>query len=736
MKYLNRFMRLMLLPLAGFLSFMSCQNEDDTGVEHIIPGEYQYSFYVPNANDEMTILLDSIISPIKKVGNCPDWVTVNVLDDMYDGHPMLKLILKDSGPNTANECEVILESEIGDRVTLSLTQSLYLIDNTNSMEYFLTDWENQDTVSIYSGSAEKSIPTPWADETSTTIPESVRCDVKKKDGWEMAFSFLNNKSFDDVNYFALYNRYLGTLRIFLYVTDVTTNASEYSFEVDMGSSGKKNKFPFYHALAYGIPAGHTSLSNNVNLLGDGVNPLFTFKSFFSPYRSVSSTALIKGWTAFDIDASAYCSADKNWLDSGEQMQISCRTIQKQAISLAGNISANISGKYSSAEQTASASSGVSSMLSTAGSIIGDVRNSALAAIEKTVTGKSLDTYCYYIGAACNVASFAYDYLMSNKYEESVTDSMPGKIEMSMTGDIDLSGYITSFTPNPISSVTFRSSTIKNTNADSHFGQGVWGLESDPVMYVVENCFLGDVNRFNLSVNGDGTYGNPNAEDFHFRMVSFLDPTTIHVNINKEVFPDISDVSVTWNYGVYPDVEKGHTTKYVSLLGLNRPIVKLIDTNNKYLYRSGKDEKYIQLPHTTFMSKVLEENTENCKVVKQAGSDYSYYGKVVNCEGKNFIMQPQVYFPVKNTDIGTLVYDGEIPDFVVLVTVTFKSDGRTYMFSQRFLPEVKLMKRSEVGEMLDKLNDYSEHGASEANHTSGNACIQKTLDILSSIKNSK
>lgn len=703
-----------LLLMALGVAFVSCN--DDISSQDVpdgyVPGEYHYSLCVPNANDERLLVLDSITAPIKNIGPCPDWVVATVAESTQDNHPAVRLTLKDCGPDVMNKDDIEILSEYGDKVVLSLTQSLYLVADDNSSDDFLTDWENAKVVSIYSDRAYQLIPTPWADETITTLPENIRYDVKKKDGWEMAFSFMNRETFDDCNYFALYNHYLGTLRIFYYVTNPATTGSEYAFEVDMGSANKYNKFPFYHALAYGIPSNHTNLSNTMNLLGKNVSSQFTFKSFFSTYKAMSSTALAKGWTAFDIDASAYNPQEKRWVDSDEQLQIACRTELNQTVSLTGSLTANISGKYSSAEQTASAASGVSSTLQTIGSIVGDVQNSALTGIEQIVTGSSINTYCRYVGAACKVAAFAYDYLWGDEDVEQVTDSMPGKIEMSLTGDIELSGYIKSLSSNCIAPITLKGNSFKETNKDTHFGQGVWGLVTDPVIYVVEDCMMGNVSHFNLSINGDGTYGCSDAEDYNLRMISFLDPSSIQVSINKDVFPDVSEVEVTFDYGVYPDEEKGHTSKYAKLLGLNRPTIEIVKDAKSGIYRSNNANntvKYVHAPDTSFMSEFLGETLENCKVVKQAGADYSYYGKVVNAEGKNFIMQPQVYFPIKKTDKGTLLCDGEIPDFVVLVTITFKSNGRTFMFSQRYLPEIKTLKRHEAESMENLLLDYEEFG---------------------------
>lgn len=730
-------------------SLSSCS--DNEGKDDLTaPGNYHYQLNIPNANDELTVVLDSISSPVKSIGTCPDWATITVVDSMADGHPILRLSLKRTSPNTMNNAEVVVVSENNDKATLSLNQAFCLVDDDNSADdTFISDWEGLDSIMIYSNGRHQKVNLPWADVSMTTLPSSIRHDVKKKDGWEMAFCILNNEALDDCNYFALYNRYLGTLRIFHYVTNSSTTGSKYSFEVNMGSSGTKNKYPFYHSLEYAIPNNHTSVPNTVNLLGDGVSTPVTFKSFYTPYTAMSSTALSKGWTAFDMDMSAYCPTNNSWLSSGDEMSIWCKTELQQKISLDGTIAANISGKYSSAQQTVSASSGVSSLLSKAGSVIGDVQNSALAAIEQQVTGSSLDTYCYYIGAACNVASFAYDYILESKYKEEVIDSMPGKIEMSMTGDINLSGYISSLASNGVTPLTM---SVKNfAKYNSHMGQGVWNLADDPVIYVVEDRIMGDARRISLTVNDDGTYGNNSVADYHLRMVSFFDPTSIKLNINTEVFPDVSDVKVICNYGVYPDVAGGHTSKYVNLLNMARPTMKIVkDGEKKTVYQSASSSnktKYLNLSHTSFMSKQLGETADNCSVVKQTGTNYSYYGRKVMSEGKNFIISPQVYFPYNVTDKDSKIYNGEMPDFVVMVNVSFKSAGRTFIFSQRFLPKIVTISSTNLKTKYNELVDYAEKckAGKEINHLqnqesvgvkhlNGDGSIQKTLDILKAVGN--
>jgi hypothetical protein len=734
------------IAFAACLSLQSC-SDDDNGSSYVA-GNYFYQLDVPNANDETIVILDSITSGIQSIGVCPEWATVTDADSTVNGHPVLRLSLKRGDASQANSGKIMVTSEKGDQITLSLNRAYTLTDKLNASTKFATDWENMDSVQIFSEGASRLVNLPWADESVTTLPQEIRHDVKKADGWEMAFSVLNNAGLDDCNYFALYNKYLGTLRIFHYVTNSNTNGSKYSFTVNLGTSGTKNKYPFYHSLAYAIPDSHKSVSNTKNLLSEDLSNPSTFRSYFTPYTT--SSTLARGWTAFDIDMSAYCPTNSSWLTSGDEMSIWCKTELEQKISLEGTISANITGKYSSAEaKSVSSSSGVSSLLQKVGGMIGDVQNSSLTAIEKQLTGSSLSTYCRYLGTACNVAAYAYDYIMDNPYRENVIDSMPGKIEMSMTGDIDLSGYITSLATNSVTPLTM--AVKRFADYDSHIGQGVWSLVEDPVVYVSDDRIMGDVRTINLSVLKDGTYGNSSVTTNHLRMVTFFDPTSIKLNINTDVFPDVSDVRVTCEYGVYPSVEAGHTANYLDLMGITQPTMKIVkddETTTFYQSQSSKNKtKYLCLPHTQFMATALEETTTNCAVVKQEGADYYYYGRKVNTDGKDFIISPQVYFPYTVTDKSSAYSVGQMPDFVVLVTLTFKSNGKSFIFTQRFLPQVKSISFADLKTKYAELQSYSEKcKAGEAinilnnkagigvKHPYGDSSIQKTLDILNALIN--
>ena len=102
----------------------------------------------------------------------------------------------------------------------------------------------------------KKISLPWTDENETTIPASVRADVKEADGWKvlytnmeiMGYSTKVSKADKGLNYLLLYNRYTGVLKGFLYVPSVQDNNSA-RWLLTMESNTKLFNFAPYFALA-------------------------------------------------------------------------------------------------------------------------------------------------------------------------------------------------------------------------------------------------------------------------------------------------------------------------------------------------------------------------------------------------------------------------------------------------------------------------------------------------------
>ena len=328
--------------------FSSCSDSNTEGISNT-PRTYYYRMVIPNADDVQTMVIDSISSDIAEVSNTPSWLSV-AQNGNQDGHPVIEITTKMNANDAVNDAKVLIAFEDGNSVELSVRQSYLYRGGNNAADDFLTNWESMEKVCIginkLSGSTYDTIwaNTPWNREfISTSIPMDVARNVKKSDGWEMAFSTLGETSLNDANYFALYNKYLGLLRIFYYITDATGSGSEVSFAVTMGSPSKTTtKQPFYNMLGYSIPMSHDQVNTRSNITGSNSSAFFTYAA---PYTisGIGGSTLTKGWGAIDIDMSAYPKDKDLFLNSGEAISIECSTISDAKISLGGTLTSDIKG---------------------------------------------------------------------------------------------------------------------------------------------------------------------------------------------------------------------------------------------------------------------------------------------------------------------------------------------------------------------------------------------------------
>ena len=509
-------------------------------------------------------------------------------------------------------------------------------------------------------------------------------------------------------------------------------------------------------LGYSIPTSHDQIITHSNITGSNSSAFFTYAA---PYTisGIGGSTLTKGWGAIDIDMSAYPKDKDLFLNSGEAISIECSTISDAKISLGGTLTSDIKGSYSSAiSNQASSSSGLSSTLSSLGGLLGDVRNSALAAIEQHLTESKTNTLFYYAGVVCNAASFVYDTVVEELNEgmslsEEAIDTMPGKIQLTMAGNIDLNGYIRSRVQNNVSPLSVTTNVLKANG--SHIGQGVWSLAEDPVIYVVKDHYIGSNDRLTFVVGDNGEYKTGSDVCKGLRIITFLDPQSIKLNINPDVFPDVSDVNVTTFAGVYPEAEPGHTNAYRKLMSLgDAPVVSIVDhekMKSGALYRNTTNDDfchYHKVPMNEAINTPIDEKAEYCGIVKQKDNLIKYYGRELrdaNNNGQAFMIDPQVFFPFDSEK--QRIYDSQMPDFVVCVYVTFKSGGRHYAFSKRFLPVYKAISGDEVKQKSEEIKAYSNkckegkainklntHPSVNVYHPQGDERVQKTITIFDKI----
>ncbi len=195
-----------------------------------------------------------------------------------------------------------------------------------------------------------------------------------------------------------------------------------------------------------------------------------------------------------------------------------------------------------------------------------------------------------------------------------------------------------------------------------------------------------------------------------------------LNINTDLYHNIRDVIVSTNYGVYTDRKVGHTDQYRQLMQLGeRPsfslsgektsgLVRLNRSTTPHIHQVGINDilvsNYELAGNKTDAPSADAESSETdvCNYIKLPDSDIRVYGRQLNILGKKLVMMPQVFVPfVKGGDISC----PQAPDFVVSVNVTFKCDEGCMQFSKTFVPQIKLIRHTELMDWYTHLKSYSD-----------------------------
>lgn len=695
--------------------FTSCNNDDDvTTDEGYVEGAFNYHISVANDNTDILLALDSLHSVIVEVKNAPTWLTVIPQDTLNsDGASAITLRVQESDDGAARKCRIYLTAESKEQVVLNVSQDEAVGNGDNAIEIdpeFLDHWEEMQFLNINNGGKMNTeIAAPWNEDLAETLmPEEICMDVKKKDGWEVAFSLLNQKGYTDMNYFGLYNKYSGVLRIFYYCNkNVTGSGSDFAFEVMLG--GDKSNPAFYNTLRYGIPAD-AKVNANVDVLNSGLGK--TFYLLTTPYSDMGQRTLSQGWHAFDIDMSAY--TGKSFKTDGSDIKIACKTSSNASVSLGTDIMGKIYGNLSATidrNSMMASADGVGGILSTIGNVLGNTSASSLASIEETIcTGplNSLNKYCVWTSAACNIAAHVYDFATGT--ENIPKDSLHGKLDLKLNATADTKGYMTAPTANDVKAFTLKKNAF---NGASNFGKGVWQITTSPTIYVIDDMALWDEHaehKHMIIMNSErsGYCYRTWWQNGNLQLPYFYDPTSFDVIINPELFPDATNVKVMSYCGIYANSTKANNHAFRQAIGISKPTNRYLFSPpnfvvgraywNEYLTapaagngRKFKDydlEKYAKLDwiHEVFGS---QDKLTYTKVGKD--SEVHFYGYLLTLDKStltDFMIEPHIFYPWTQNTGGANFYAEmrEMPELYVIVILQFESGGKTYTYSRTYLPK--------------------------------------------------
>lgn len=610
-----------------------------------------------------------------------------------------------------------------------LTANKPMLGDDMTKDEFMYNWENCQTVKI--AGIQDEVNCPWYGASAQNIPDYVRFDIKKENGWEMAFCELNDPNAMRTRMFGLYNKYTGILRIFHYIDNPTGYGSELVYLVSANESVDNNKYPLYHSMEFAVPANHqygkTLVPKTKMSVGKCQQEVFT--SYVAPYAKKDTRGVTVNWHCFDLDLSCYTTIGTDWREGMAQqghLTIFPVTSTTSNVTLTGSLIGSMSGTFTDYEVIetggGNSMSGVCSTLNTISSILGGSVTSAnilfsLMNTNNVPKGIKGAAPVFSIGGmAVNIASAIIGWCGDD--EPVQREVIPGKIDLGLDATINLSGVISGYTSNGEGGVSMTPELIRKGNTEGDLGKGCWSLADDPVVYISKEDLLSSNDHINYGVKGN-TYDNSEFYDYDVRLVSFFDPASVKVNLNTNLYHNIHDVVVTTNYGVYTDRQLGYSDQFRHFLMLDdRPtfsinggetsgVVRLNKNTVPHIHQVGINDilidDYEKPGDKTSKPKNFEYlDVDVCNYINLPGSNINVYGRQLDIMGKKAVMVPQVFVPfVKNGAISNPL----TPDFVVTVNVSFKCDEGSMMFSNTFIPKVKLIGHNDLSYWYSQLKQY-------------------------------
>ena len=759
------------LMAAATANFTSCKEDDNgddtkaTDCETILFG----------SGDSQQLTLTDLTSPIANIANSASWLSVSALDGLdASGHPVL-CIESTNAANDDAEAVISVTAENGDCVRVTVRySSMYPGDAySGGNNTFITDWWTFKAIELQG--FEHAQSAPWEVEGGVNIPEEMRLQVTPSQGWEMAFSYLNDNSLKGVRYFALYNKWSGQVRLYTYIEDPTSWGSDLLLNVYFGAATHNDMYPLYNLFEYGIPTCHVldkSLSRQAKLVSAQRQ---TFQTWLSPYNHSSS--LVPGWYCFEFDMSGYVPNGKDWLKrerNEPRFKFIAETNNNQSVSLKGSLKGDIKGTFEEPQVIqsggANALSGIFSALGSGLSTISGMATNSIAGCGQYAylmshggsegLGGYLNPIKYWGGFACSIAGGLFKGLSSLAEDEVSYDTVPGKIDLTLDATLALDGYITSATANNLAPLAVSPVGIYSANGEKgHVGKGVWSLAEDPVVYIDKDDIISTQRGFNVLCTADG-YSVSSFGEYDARIVYAFDPTSVKLNINQDLFRDIQDVTVTTNIGVFPNLKYGNTDKYRDMLMMgSRPTFSLADGKTSGTVNlSGKSTPCVWQVGLDELADGEYETKDNCTVVTQKTADGNgwqrFHGRLIDVEnaGKQIIVDPQVYIPYSTDGNGQCTGIGypTSPDFVVRVDVQFSAlddngERKYFQFGKLYIPRVEIVDYEKMGEVYKRLKDYSakcesnkavntlaNNSAVPVRYPGGHKLIRKTLTLLEKV----
>lgn len=585
--------------------------------------------------------------------------------------------------------------------------------NINENIFTAANWRTQKSIYLYTETGKekdsngdegyKEVNLPWndTDVITTNLPNGFCDAITPENGWDLLYNHCGNRATTNGNFFFLYNKFTGIMRVFFYQPQVFETGNDQVWEVDLTDNLAQ------HALwSYGLPSASTFKNRAMaSMTGSG-----TQIDYISPWaRSRRDDGLIvpnEGWWAFDVDLSQYRpSADP----SKDKITLQMRSWEKEQMTLFSTMTAQYRRHAQATNQRVGwlgSQHCQGCVHCRTGHLLWHKRLCRFHFRKSHGSGSRIRIHANIFGCGGAFAG-----LFGN-----APQPFEATISLGMNGTINTSGMVSGSKPTVgIASPTFPMSRFNLKNAPS-FGHGVWNIKSAPKVYVVKDLCVdwrrqdmdGDDFNFNniayparnkSPFDGEASI-NPRtdswkADEKPFRgVVCFFDPSSIEVELNPDVFPAGTPYKVTAVCGVHKGMTLGCIDRFREAQGMGNSQISTTGVSH-YLDAHISDRPLTEAAFDGLYGFSDDQTNGFTTGTKFDVEDYNTYKVGAFGRGNgNYLIEPM------GLTGGQWDY-ANLPAYEVAVVVTVTLNGKEYVYCRSYLPEYMQIEARQMPDVYTK-----------------------------------
>lgn len=749
-----------MLLLTAFSSCSDSTPTADTGTtEPVGQSDYQQTVYMGNGTLERLMVIDGVTGDLANIASSASWLTVR--QDGQDGEQRPVILLTVDGENNEDRtATVTLTSQDNKQLSIAVMQQALFGANSGEVRLpevtrlnkdFYSDWYEGMQGKVYVTETNnkqtwRKVDLPWANNGLGTVPPYICAEMEEtRKDWRLVYSTLGIESASGSNFFALLNTKLGKLRFFYFIpAGYISGASSATFILRVYNRSGKLSFALNSNELLEMP---DSLQNSGKITIDNSYDLENHTQTINlvPIGTNKSNLLTSGWACFDVLLDhGYTDASKEALeDPTTTMSLRLATTGEADIhamfdlKTTGDINmegVSLTKKGGALQAAATFFSGLGGNLFQIGTGMSSLFTDA--GVSPGGVAQLIGGGLGIVGTCLNTAAATQD--------SKQTFNGSAKVDFSTKGS--LKGKITFNTFNSLPGITFKPDGFKYkwetlltkpekwTTTSTQPTYGLLNLMANPVVYVSADHILYSPAKlpasYAVDYNGDLLHC-VTSDDEQFRYISFLDPSSIEVFINKESMGfkyDRAEISASLFVNSASTEQYAGPNPYVGFYQLRNDDIRITNSDGSDSFVrlfSEEDKQSMKLVACknediptikvtagnvdvgSFTNSELDCNDPSISSLEE-GFKYRYYGLtgLLFNGGKRIVVDPIIYVPTDKTH--TFFYNKSKlgPVYLSLCARLIKNDGTILVVTKHYKPEVRTFKTSDISDIKRRIENYN------------------------------